>query len=1535
MVLKYVQVLDALDFGDAVSNQTIRIHQILQAKGEHSRIFSKYADHRVEKYRQNISEFVMDEDTIIIHHFSGYSEIAEFISDLRGYKILIYHNITPHKFFKKGERLYEFCKKGRIQLQKIITKYDLVVGDSIYNTEEAESMGARKVKELPIIVPNLCQTTISDDLVNSLRTGIDKVWLFVGRIAPNKRQDILVDIFANYVKLYPNEKHHLYLVGKYFEEDSFYQKVHSKINLLGLSQQITLTGKVEDEYLQAYYKAADIFLCMSEHEGFCVPIVEAFHSHVPVIAYACTAVASTVGQGLGALDSLNIESAVERIHKVFTNPLLKQDLINYGLNQAKRFSPEAVSQILDEILDEITAKDKHNLPLRISVVICTCNRSDYLQRCLTYLKDQDYPHFEVVVVNGPSTDNTMDVLAQRKDIKVVQNPLRNLSISRNLGIQYASGDIIAFIDDDALPYDNWLSKIAKRYHEVPNNVVGIGGRTFFANKLFFQFESGISDSFGRAAHVQLNDERLNQAGFYKYLMGTNSTFTKKSLIAVDGFDEQYDYYLDETDLAVRLQKAGGVLVNANEAYVRHEFAQSHNRLGKYNFNWKVIAKNTVYFGMKNAREQASLPKRILVTFNNILQERCLSFFHAWRNKDLGLRETITYSYNAVAGALRGYYDSCFPRKLGKNLNTVNSPFLPYFENEKTKTSMTIDIPEGDKLHVLIISQEFPPNSFGGIGAYNHTLAKELMQMGHEVTIISRGPQNCTNIIGSLTHIQIATVEHSDCFPEYPILSKNLAWARKVAKITQDIHKERPISVVESALWDFEGIGILMLRPQFNVPLIVRLVTPLLVSIKMNGWEMSEDFKLCAEMEKELIRCADSVIGISNSIKESVESTYQIHPDARWLVQPLGVQAWPTYTNVSNYGELPKDLKRGSIQILFVGRLESRKGIDVFLKALKLVMPKKPDISVWIAGADIEGWTEKCRQILPQDILSRVQFLGQVDEERRELLYANCDFLVFPSRYESFGLVPLEVMVHNKPVIGARAASIPEVIIDGECGLLFEPDDHKDLAQKILTLVNDESLRNYLANGAKQRVEVLSARNMAKASEKIYASLLTISSQRKTLKHPMIQKFEDNILLTDQNVHRIEDDILINSALTANVPKHELSVSSSDNFNINTEWNVNKPIIITWGKLNSLFNGFIVPKMTKFIHSVLFDSMQRQTYINKALISSYKNLEDELARFKTKFLEEKKNVEDEISTLHCQVLNEKKSWEQTLIDERNTWEQTLANERTTWEQTLVNERTTWEQTLVNERTMWEKKLNEFRQCIEGINYNLENQLNTLQEGINAEKENVISSFGEIKKLLYEVQSLTMIENEITRSEFIYRLDNKVTNCKIINEPKLKSQQNQLRVNLGCGHVIIPDYINVDQREMPGVDVVADIKNLPFEEKTISEILISHVVEHFTEFEIKHHILPYWYKLLKDNGKMVVICPDAKSMILEYTKGNYSWEQLRKVTFGGQDYGGNYHYNMFTSESLSKILLECGFKDVNVVETSRMNGLCFEMEIQAVK
>ncbi len=173
-------------------------------------------------------------------------------------------------------------------------------------------------------------------------------------------------------------------------------------------------------------------------------------------------------------------------------------------------------------------------------------------------------------------------------------------------------------------------------------------------------------------------------------------------------------------------------------------------------------------------------------------------------------------------------------------------------------------------------------------------------------------------------------------------------------------------------------------------------------------------------------------------------------------------------------------------------------------------------------------------------------------------------------------------------------------------------------------------------------------------------------------------------------------------------------------------------------------------------------------------------------------------------------------------------------------------------------------------------------------------------------------------------------------RILAPEKLeRARRSGLRINLGCGHIPMEGYVNVDQRELPGVDVVADADRLPFDPGSIAEVFSSHMLEHFPREQLRRELLPYWRSLMADGGTFRAVVPDADSMIRKYGRGEMSWEDLREVTFGGQDYSGDFHYDMFTTESLGDLLREAGFRDPQFPVVGRPNGRCLEMEVVARK
>ena len=170
-------------------------------------------------------------------------------------------------------------------------------------------------------------------------------------------------------------------------------------------------------------------------------------------------------------------------------------------------------------------------------------------------------------------------------------------------------------------------------------------------------------------------------------------------------------------------------------------------------------------------------------------------------------------------------------------------------------------------------------------------------------------------------------------------------------------------------------------------------------------------------------------------------------------------------------------------------------------------------------------------------------------------------------------------------------------------------------------------------------------------------------------------------------------------------------------------------------------------------------------------------------------------------------------------------------------------------------------------------------------------------------------------------------------KVVNPAALEASP--LRVNIGAGHIPMEGYVNVDMRELPGIDVIGTVDNLPFETGSLDEIYSSHTLEHFPQETLRRQLLPYWASLLKPGGQLTTVAPDLDAMSNDYVSGATSFEDFREVMYGGQEYEGDSHFTGFTPESFTALLLEAGFVDPVTVACDRQNGKCKEFEITARK
>ena len=362
-MIRIHQVLATLGYGDAIGHEVLGIQRVLRGAGYQSEIFVETADHRLEPLTRDYRELVdfSHRDNVLLHHFSLGSKASRTAYALPDRMALIYHNITPPEYFVGVHRtLTRQTFRGRRELRAYADRCDLAMGDSEFNRQDLEALGFPRTAVLPV-VPDFSHL---DREPHWLVAGdFDDEWtnvLFVGRMIANKKIEDLIRWFHAYRTVF-NPRSRLLLVGAQTQFERYVASLHQLVAALGVPD-VHFIGHITDAELVAFYEVADLFLCASEHEGFCVPLVEAFYKEVPVVAYAATAVPSTM-DGAGVLVEDKDPPHVARVMDAVVSDAALQDRIVEGqLAAVERLRAKDFAGTLLRFVDDILSKPRAPAP---------------------------------------------------------------------------------------------------------------------------------------------------------------------------------------------------------------------------------------------------------------------------------------------------------------------------------------------------------------------------------------------------------------------------------------------------------------------------------------------------------------------------------------------------------------------------------------------------------------------------------------------------------------------------------------------------------------------------------------------------------------------------------------------------------------------------------------------------------------------------------------------------------------------------------------------------------------------------------------------------------------------------------------------------------------------------------------------------------------------------------------------------------------------------------------------------------------------
>lgn len=333
------QVVPSLRRWDAVGDHTRRLRDVLRGAGVRSEIFSDDVDPALAAEARPLRELPPPDParTAVVYQCSIGNEVVDALV-ARGEPLVVdYHNLTPvGMLLRWAPDMAHLVGWGRSQVRQLALHAVLGVGDSDFNTAELDHLGYRRTATAPILLDP--DVVAADEGAEGERDGS---WLFVGRVVPNKAHHDLIAAFAWH------RRHHdpaavLHVVGG-VAVPAYQAALEAMADRLGVAGAVRFHGAVTPEQRDALYRRCGVFVCLSDHEGFCIPLLEAMAHRLPIVAYAAAAVPETVGTAALVLPAKSPSLVAAAAREVLADEALRTEMVTRGLARLAHFHPDAVA----------------------------------------------------------------------------------------------------------------------------------------------------------------------------------------------------------------------------------------------------------------------------------------------------------------------------------------------------------------------------------------------------------------------------------------------------------------------------------------------------------------------------------------------------------------------------------------------------------------------------------------------------------------------------------------------------------------------------------------------------------------------------------------------------------------------------------------------------------------------------------------------------------------------------------------------------------------------------------------------------------------------------------------------------------------------------------------------------------------------------------------------------------------------------------------------------------------------------------------